>query len=353
MSDEIKNAEEKSVQDEIEQTEDVSVNEQSSDEKAEGILGEYKGKKSAKAKKEKKKLTPEQRKKKTVKALIITGAVFLAIAIFFSGCAIATIALRQKKFAFGDASLCSNDLVFFFGEFFSDDFTRARIGHKVVQANGETYFVAEVENFVKFFFGAVFENELANRTECDHFTVHAASVNVVDCGEAVVNCVCRCKTAGFKAETGKKNVGFNYLFKCRSYDVAVASDFCFCAVADKVAIAKLCKCRSSVSAVAEQRAFFTVCSAGETCVDVGYTVDVGSCLEVCGKCVAHTAYEEARRSVCDDVEVDKNYGRALTEVCVIVKLVIVRVKNCGVRGRCVGCRDSGADDERIACCDAF
>ena len=53
MSDEIKNAEEKSVQDEIEQTEGVSVNEQSSDEKVEGILGEYKGKKSAKAKKEK------------------------------------------------------------------------------------------------------------------------------------------------------------------------------------------------------------------------------------------------------------------------------------------------------------
>ena len=65
---------------------------------------------------------------------------------------------------FGDASLCSNDLVFFFGEFFSDDFARARIGHKVVQANGETYFVAEVEDFVKFFFGAVFENELANAT---------------------------------------------------------------------------------------------------------------------------------------------------------------------------------------------
>ena len=53
MSDEIKNAEEKAVQDEIEQTEDVSVNEQSSDEKVEGILGEYNGKKSAKAKKEK------------------------------------------------------------------------------------------------------------------------------------------------------------------------------------------------------------------------------------------------------------------------------------------------------------
>ena len=43
MSDEIKNAEEKSVQDEIEQTEDVSVNEQSSDEKVEGILGDVNG----------------------------------------------------------------------------------------------------------------------------------------------------------------------------------------------------------------------------------------------------------------------------------------------------------------------
>lgn len=56
-----------------------------------GILGEYEDKKSAKkAKKQKKELTPEQKKKRTIKALIITGAVVLAIAIFFSGCAIAT-----------------------------------------------------------------------------------------------------------------------------------------------------------------------------------------------------------------------------------------------------------------------
>ena len=89
MSDEIKNAEDTLAQDEIEQTEEVAK-EQPSDEKVEGILGEYEDKKSAKAKKEKKKLTPEQRKKKTVKALIITGAVFLVIAIFFSGCAIAS-----------------------------------------------------------------------------------------------------------------------------------------------------------------------------------------------------------------------------------------------------------------------
>ena len=43
-----------------------------------------------KGKKERKKLTPEQKKKRTIKALIITGSVLLAIIIFFSGCAIAT-----------------------------------------------------------------------------------------------------------------------------------------------------------------------------------------------------------------------------------------------------------------------
>ena len=253
----------------------------------------------------------------------------------------------------GDASLCSDDLVLFFGELFSDDFARARIGHKVVQADGETYFVAEVEDFVKLFFGAVLENELANRTECNDFAVHAACVDVVDCGESVVDCVCCGKTAGFKAETGEKDVGLNDFLECWSYDVAVACNFCLCAVADKVAIAKLCKCCCGVSAVAEQRAFLAVCATGETCVDVGYAVDVGSCLEVCGECVAHAAYEEARRCVCDDVEVDKHDGRALTEVCVIVKLVIVGVENCRVGSRCIRCRDRRADDERIACCNAF
>lgn len=47
------------------------------------------GKKAKRAKKPKKVLTPEQKKKRTVKALIITGSVLLAIAIFISGCAIA------------------------------------------------------------------------------------------------------------------------------------------------------------------------------------------------------------------------------------------------------------------------
>ena len=254
---------------------------------------------------------------------------------------------------FGDASLCSNDLVFFFGEFFSDDFTRARIGHKVVQANGETYFVAEVENFVEFFFGAVFKHELADCAECDDFAVHTARVNVVNRSQTVVDCVRSGKTARLESETGKKNVGFDDFFKSGGYDVAVASSLCFCAVADEVAIAKFGKCRCGVCAVAEKRAFLSVCAAGKTRVDVGYAVDVCSCLEVGGKSVAHTAYEEASRCVCDDVEVDKNDGRALTEVCVIVKFVIVGVKNGRVGSRCVRCRDGGADDERIACRNAL
>ena len=253
----------------------------------------------------------------------------------------------------GDASLCGDDLVFFFGEFFSDDFARARICHKVVQADGETDFVAEVEHFVELFFGAVFKHELADCTECDDFAVHAACVDVVDCGQTVVDCVCSCKTAGFESETGEKDVGFNDFFESGSYYVAVASGFRFCTVADEVVIAKLCKCRSGVRAVAEESAFLAVCSAGKTCVDVGNAVDVCSCFEISGECVAHAAHEEARRCVCNDVEVDEDDGRALTEVCVIVKVMIVGVKNRRVGRRCVGCRDGGADDERIACRNAL
>lgn len=76
MSDEIKdvqNAQEESQQ----------IDEQTRDEK-EGILKDLDGKK-AKKKREKKNLTPEQKKRKTIKALIITGSVVLALAIFFSG----------------------------------------------------------------------------------------------------------------------------------------------------------------------------------------------------------------------------------------------------------------------------
>lgn len=56
-----------------------------------------------KAKKEKKKLTPEQKKKRTIKALIIAGSVVLAIAIFFSGCAIATAVNTNAHLALADS----------------------------------------------------------------------------------------------------------------------------------------------------------------------------------------------------------------------------------------------------------
>ena len=57
----------------------------------EGILSDQEEKKAQKkGKKAKKQLTPEQKKKRTIKALIITGSIVLAIVIFFSGCAIAT-----------------------------------------------------------------------------------------------------------------------------------------------------------------------------------------------------------------------------------------------------------------------
>ena len=84
MSDEIKNAD--IPQKESQQ--DANGLEESV--KGEGILNDFDGKKAKKGKKEKKQLTPEQKKRKTAKALIITGCVVLAIVIFFSGCAIAS-----------------------------------------------------------------------------------------------------------------------------------------------------------------------------------------------------------------------------------------------------------------------
>ncbi len=84
MSDEIKNADipqEESQQD---------VNGLEENVENDGILKDFDGKKAKKGKKEKKQLTPEQKKRKTAKALIITGCVVLALVIFFSGCAIAS-----------------------------------------------------------------------------------------------------------------------------------------------------------------------------------------------------------------------------------------------------------------------
>ncbi len=66
----------------------IDVQDEADVNETKGILGEYEEKKSAK--KQKKVLTPEQKKKRRIKALIIAGAVVLVLAIFFSGCAIAT-----------------------------------------------------------------------------------------------------------------------------------------------------------------------------------------------------------------------------------------------------------------------
>ena len=83
MSDEIKN-EIATEQDETVQNTDETL-------EKEGILSDQEEKKAQKkGKKAKKQLTPEQKKKRTIKALIITGSIVLAIVIFFSGCAIAT-----------------------------------------------------------------------------------------------------------------------------------------------------------------------------------------------------------------------------------------------------------------------
>lgn len=83
MSDEIKN-EIATEQNETVQNTDETL-------EKEGILSDQEEKKAQKkGKKAKKQLTPEQKKKRTIKALIITGSIVLAIVIFFSGCAIAT-----------------------------------------------------------------------------------------------------------------------------------------------------------------------------------------------------------------------------------------------------------------------
>lgn len=101
MSDEIKDVNESLPQEDVvENAPQAELSEQVTDEaqkiaseaeNKEGILCDFADKQTQKrGKMAKKKLSPEQRKKQTVKSLIITGAVILAIAIFFSGCAIAS-----------------------------------------------------------------------------------------------------------------------------------------------------------------------------------------------------------------------------------------------------------------------
>ncbi len=218
------------------------------------------------------------------------------------------------------------------------------VGADILKADRKTYGQAEVENFVKFFFGAVLEYQLAESSECDHFAVIVLGVGR-EKGKTVVDSVGSSKTAGLESETAKKNVGFDNLFESGSYDVVFASGFGFCAVAQQGFIAKFCHCESCHGAVTEHSALFTIRTARKTCVDVGVGIYVCASFEVSGERVAHAGYEEAYGSVSYDGGVDKNYARALTEVCIIVKVVVGSIKNGAMAGRSVGCRDGRADDE--------
>ena len=167
-----------------------------------------------------------------------------------------------------NARLSGNCFVFVVGKRSSDGLACLLVGHEVFKADGEADRAAEFNNFIEFFFGAVFQNELANGTESNYFAVEVAAVNVVDAGKTVMQSVSCGKTARFKSETGKKNVGFDYFFKSGSDCIAIASGFCFSAVGNKAFIAKGCESESGVSAVSEQSAFCSVRAAGETCVYV-------------------------------------------------------------------------------------
>ena len=243
----------------------------------------------------------------------------------------------------GNAGLFRNS-----GEHLVVDF----IGAEVFQTYGQTDFFAEVENLVEFFLGAVFKHELANRSERDHLAVEIFRVSGKK-RKSVVNCVrCR-KSAALESETGEKNVGFNDFFKSGSYAVHIAGRFCFCAVGKERLIAEFRKSERSHSAITEHCAFRTVCTAGKTCVDVGAGFDVCARFEVRRESVAHTAYQETGGSVCDNSRVDEDYARTLSEICVIVKVMIVGIKHRRVGSGCVGRRDGGADDKIAACRDAF
>lgn len=112
-----------------------------------------------------------------------------------------------------NARLSGNCFVFVVGKRRSDGLACLLVGHEVFKADGEADRAAEFNNFIEFFFGAVFQNELANGTESNYFAVEVAAVNVVDAGKTVMQSVSCGKTARFKSETGKKNVGFDYFSK--------------------------------------------------------------------------------------------------------------------------------------------
>lgn len=97
MSDEIKN-------ELIDESENQAATPEPEEGAGEGILADYDEKSKAKgARRERKKLSPEQKKKRTIKALIITGSVVLAIAIFLSGCAIGSAVNTNAHLALADS----------------------------------------------------------------------------------------------------------------------------------------------------------------------------------------------------------------------------------------------------------
>lgn len=93
MTDEIKNQEQETSKD--------SAMEDAQSSNQEGILADLDEKSKGK-KKTKKKLTPEQKKKRTIKALIITGSIVLVLAIFLSGCAIGSAVNTNAHLALAD-----------------------------------------------------------------------------------------------------------------------------------------------------------------------------------------------------------------------------------------------------------
>ena len=153
------------------------------------------------------------------------------------------------------------------------------IGAEVFETYGKTYRQAEVENFVKFVFGAVFKDKLADCAESDHFAVIVFGVGGKK-GKTVVDCVRRGKSARFEAETRKKNVGFDNSFESGGYDVLFASGESLRAVRKKGFIAKFRKRSGSHRAVSEHFAGRAVSAARKTCVDVAERFYVCASFEV-------------------------------------------------------------------------
>ena len=101
----------------------------------------------------------------------------------------------------GDTGLCCNCSQFFVSQRISCNFAGSLVCHQVSDTNGKTYVDTEVDYFIKFFFVRIFQYQLANGTESNYFAVEVVVVDFVYNGDTVVNSVCCCETAGFKAQT--------------------------------------------------------------------------------------------------------------------------------------------------------